>query len=520
MNATQNIPMIIGYILLLLLFTCSTSATVMDKETLKLHISHYFQQFETSKEERKRVIQPLQQWIQEKSLPENENGIQQLVYQMLKDELRMDLIDMWTLDRQKQELIEHKDFVNPRSWESLSKSPNLVGFWFPDDMHSTEQVVSIDAGTAQQTVQISQEKLLPEKLHGKIIILNGHVDVVPVGSASDWINGDAFSGHYIEETDRLYGRGSTDMKGGNFANALALKAIQFALDQIGVKRLPNTTVVFQSVIEEESGGAGTLAAILRHKQLYPKESSNNCIGIATEPTQLKLFTAQQGSMWFRITITGKQAHGGTRYLGISAIEHAVFVIQTLQRLEAKRNEKLQVPVPINIGKINGGEWPSSVADRVVLEGRIGIIPNPMETIQEAQQALREALENSPEMKQNNVKWKLEFFGARWPPAFCPPEHSFIDYLKNEYINVQKSRGPITENKEDAIPKEPIVTSSPWATDAGYLYHVGNCPSIVFGPGDTALAHQAHETVKVENILRVAEIIARSIIDFSLSDKQN
>jgi len=287
--------------------------------------------------------------------------------------------------------------------------------------------------------------------------------------------------------------------------------VQYALKQVGVKILPDTTIVYQSVVEEESGGAGTLSAVLRHKQLYPKEPTNNCIGIATEPTQLKLFTAQQGSMWFRITITGKQAHGGTRYLGISAIEHAVFVIQTLQRLESQRNEKLPVPVPINIGKINGGEWPSSVADRVVLEGRIGIIPNPMETIQQAQQALREALENSPEMKQNNVKWNLEFFGARWPPAFCPAEHNFIDHLKSEYKTVQDARPESPD-----FSKEAVVTSSPWATDAGYLYHVGNCPSVVFGPGDTALAHQAHETVKVDNIFRVAEVIARSIVDYALN----
>jgi acetylornithine deacetylase len=491
-------------VLLLLICCCIMTATTIncntiDSNTLKQHITDFFKERQSNTEE---TIKPLQRWIQEKSLPEHESGIQQLVYDTLKNELKMDLVDKWTLDEQKQELSEHKDFVNPRTWESLAKSPNVVGIWYPSDAESDEvTIVQLDELAQQHTVNSDKNKM---------IILNGHVDVVPVGSDKDWINGDAFSGHYNETTDRVYGRGSTDMKGGNFANLLALQAIQYSLEKIGRKRLPHTTILYQSVVEEESGGAGTLAAVLRHKQIFPKEASLNCIGIATEPTQLKLFTAQQGSMWFRIIITGKQAHGGTRYLGISAIEHAVFVIQTLQRLEKERNENLPVPVPINIGKINGGEWPSSVADRVVLEGRIGIIPYPMESIQQAQEALRNALKNSPEMIENNVKWELEFFGARWPPAFCPPEHSFISYLKDEYKSVQSTREVSNDFSQEAV-----VTSSPWATDAGYLYHAGNCPSVVFGPGDTALAHQAHETVKVDNIYRVAEVLAKAIIDYSL-----
>lgn len=100
-----------------------------------------------------------------------------------------------------------------------------------------------------------------------------------------------------------------------------------------------------------------------------------------EPTNLKIFPKQQGSMWFRITVKGIAAHGGTRYEGISAIEKSMIVIQCLLALERKRNEKILSndklyhksfayrnitnPVPINVGKIQGGKWPSSVADEVV-----------------------------------------------------------------------------------------------------------------------------------------------------------
>lgn len=127
---------------------------------------------------------------------------------------------------------------------------------------------------------------------GKSIILNGHIDVVPVGDEANWEH-DPFSG--MIECGKLYGRGATDMKGGNVALLMAIESIIAS----GIKLKGD--VIFQSVIEEESGGAGTLAAVLRG---YQADGA-----IIPEPTNMKLFPKQQGSMWFRITVTGKAAHG-------------------------------------------------------------------------------------------------------------------------------------------------------------------------------------------------------------------
>ena len=155
------------------------------------------------------------------------------------------------------------------------------------------------------------------------------------------------------------------MKGGNVALLMALESIIAT----GIKLKGD--VIFQSVIEEESGGAGTLAAVLRG---YHADGA-----IIPEPTNMKMFPKQQGSMWFRITVTGKAAHGGTRYEGVSAIEKSLLVIQGLQQLEKDRNtritdplfNKTPIPIPINIGKITSGQWPSSVPDTAVIEGKMG-----------------------------------------------------------------------------------------------------------------------------------------------------
>src|SRR3954453_18596269 len=130
------------------------------------------------------------------------------------------------------------------------------------------------------------------------------------------------------------------MKGGTVSLLLALEAIQ--ANQIKLKG----DVIFQSVIEEESGGAGTLAAVLRG---YKADAA-----IIPEPTNMKIFPKQQGSMWFRIRVKGRSAHGGTRYEGVSAIEKSLFVVNQIRELEKRRNKRItdplysKVPIPIPI----------------------------------------------------------------------------------------------------------------------------------------------------------------------------
>src|SRR5690625_6866248 len=100
----------------------------------------------------------------------------------------------------------------------------------------------------------------------------------------------------------MYGRGVTDMKGGNIALLMALEAIKSVAVPL------KGDIIFQSVVEEESGGAGTLDAILKG---YKADAA-----IIPEPTNMKIFPKQQGSKWFRLIVTGRTAHGGTRYHGI------------------------------------------------------------------------------------------------------------------------------------------------------------------------------------------------------------
>lgn len=393
----------------------------------------------------------LQKLVQEGSIRENESSAQAVVIEKCR-ELGLKL-DIWEIGDKN--LYSHPKFSSDR--KNFLGNPNVVG-------------------------------VLKGKGGGRSLILNSHIDVVPEGDRKTW-QADPFSG--MIENGKLYGRGSSDMKGGAVAILLALEAIRAC----GIRLKGD--VIFESVIEEESGGAGTLSTLLRG---YKADGA-----IIPEPTNLKLFPKQQGSMWFRISIQGKSAHGGTRYEGISAIEKALLVIQRIQKLEADRNERItdplyqhiKIPIPINIGKINSGNWPSSVPDLAIIEGRMGVAPN--ETMEEAEQEMESSLSDlgqSDEWFQMHPP-KIEWFGGRWLPGNLSVDHPLMEVVESSFESV-------TNNK-------PAIEASPWGTDGGILSQVGDIPVIVFGPGVTEVAHDANEYIELKDLFTASEIIAISTL---------
>ncbi|MGM0776559.1 MAG: peptidase [Bacillota bacterium] len=404
-------------------------------------------------ENKQRGTRLLQQLVQEGSIRGNESSAQAVIIEKCR-KLGLTL-DIWEIG--KEQLIKHPAFCSDR--KDFSGNPN---------------VVAVLKGTGG----------------GRSIILNGHIDVVPEGDRNDWEH-DPFSGRI--EDGKLFGRGSTDMKGGTVSLLLAMEAII----ALGIK--VKGDVIFQSVIEEESGGAGTLAAVLRG---YSADGA-----IIPEPTNMKLFPKQQGSMWFRITVKGRSAHGGTRYEGVNAIEKAMYVMTKLQELEKLRNlniedplySKIPIPIPINIGKIYSGEWPSSVPDIAVIEGRMGVAPDEeMKSAEkELEDCLKEAAQNDPWLKKNPPQ--VEWFGGRWLPGDLEQDHPLMAVLSESFETVKG--------------KQPAVEASPWGTDGGILSKIGNTPVVVFGPGVTEAAHDVNEFISLEEVFDAAEIIALAILEW-------
>jgi acetylornithine deacetylase len=206
----------------------------------------------------------------------------------------------------------------------------------------------------------------PKEETGRSLILQAHVDVVPPGPSDAWTH-PPFDP--VIEGDWLYGRGGADMKAGHAANLFCLDALK----RIGLQ--PAATVTIQSVVEEESTGNG---ALMTHLRGYRADAV-----LIPEPEDEKLVRANAGVLWFEIEVQGTPVHVRDMGAGANAIDAAYRVIAGLRELEADWNaekskhphfETEPHPINLNIGRIEGGDWASSVPCWCKLHCRIAIYP--------------------------------------------------------------------------------------------------------------------------------------------------
>ncbi len=206
----------------------------------------------------------------------------------------------------------------------------------------------------------------PRSETGRSLILQAHVDVVPAGPLDLWTH-PPFDP--VIEGDWLYGRGAGDMKAGHAANLFALDALR----RIGLQ--PASSVTIQSVVEEESTGNGALATHLRG---YRADAV-----LIPEPEDEKLVRANTGVLWFTLEVRGVPVHVREMGAGANAIDAAYRVIGALRALEARWNadkagrphfEGEDHPINLNVGRIEGGDWASSVPAWCRLDCRIAIYP--------------------------------------------------------------------------------------------------------------------------------------------------
>ncbi|HKK97578.1 MAG TPA: ArgE/DapE family deacylase [Marivita sp.] len=207
----------------------------------------------------------------------------------------------------------------------------------------------------------------PRETHGKSLILQSHVDVVPTGPEDMWTT-PPFEPHI--EGDWLYGRGGADMKAGHAAMIFAMDALHHA------GFAPAARVEIQSVTEEESTGNGALMT-------YLKGHTADAV-LIPEPEEEKLVRANVGVLWFEVELRGTPVHVREMGAGANAIDAAYRVIGALRQIEARWNDDrskylyfnhLDHPINLNIGKIEGGDWGSSVPAWCRFQCRIALYPN-------------------------------------------------------------------------------------------------------------------------------------------------
>jgi acetylornithine deacetylase len=325
---------------------------------------------------------------------------------------------------------------------------------------------------------------------GPTLVLNGHIDVVPPGDVNQWTTGSPYSG--LVEDGKLYGRGACDMKGGLVCNLFAIKAIQAAGLRLKGK------VLLQSVVGEEDGGLGTFATLRRG---YRGDAA-----IITEPTDLNIIPACAGALTFRLRLTGLATHASMKREGVSAIEKFWSVWRGLEDLEARRNapghplmSRFELPYPLSIGTLQAGDWPSSVPDQLVAEGRLGVAlgESPSQARRELEETVAEICVKDEWLRQHPVQ--VEWFGGQFASGQIPADHSLVQLVGQAHTRLHGTA--------------PDIHGAPYGSDLRLMTGLGNIPTLHYGPGNVKKAHAADEFVPVTELESVTQVLVDCILQF-------
>ena len=325
---------------------------------------------------------------------------------------------------------------------------------------------------------------------GRSLVINGHMDVVPAEDASRW------SSAPFEPTRRdgwLIGRGSGDMKAGFAAGLLAI----WALDHADPGWLTGSLSVV-SVIEEEATGNGTLAA---GRAGYLGEAA-----LLLEPTELEILLGGIALIWVSIELEGRAGHAEAALTSANPIRAVPSIIDALLILETAMNAEhrdgavrdpafasIEHPYNVNIGKVNAGDWASSVPSVARLEVRIG---HPRhwsadETFERVRSAVLTATAQDEWFAEHPPLVALS--GYRAERYFQDPQAEIVGALSRAHEAVHAT----------AAPRVTIGST----TDARFYINQFGIPAVAYGPR-TRNMHGTDEAVELASIVECARVVAR------------
>jgi len=320
-------------------------------------------------------------------------------------------------------------------------------------------------------------------VRGKSLILNGHIDVVPVGTAAMWAS-PPFEPRI--DGDKLYGRGAADMKAGIVAYTLAFRALQ----RLGYE--PAAPVYLQSVVEEECTGNGALACLVEG---YTADAA-----LIPEPGE-GVMTAQMGVMWLTIDVYGMPVHAACAHTGVAAIAFANHLVDALRELETDWNRPAmrhacfaghEHPINFNLGRIAGGEWTSSVPTHCRVDMRLGFYPGrtPAEVRVQVEAHLKAAYAAHPQ--HGSVRYDITYQGFQAQGLVVDTTQPVIGQLMQCHHDIAGADAP--------------MFASTATTDVRFFHLYGNIPSTCYGPHGADI-HGIDEWVSINSLQRVTAVLA-------------
>lgn len=348
---------------------------------------------------------------------------------------------------------------------------------------------------------------------GRSLILNGHVDTVPPVNPDGWRFKSPWSATIDE--GRLYGLGATDMKAG----LVAMWMTAHALEEAGVRLKGDLQL--QSVVGEErmEHEIGTTACV---------DSRASADGaIVTEPSSfpspLTVSPVSPGCLDLRIVIEGKATHCANRPLairpggpgdaiGVNAVEKGVKIVGALQELEAQWVfSKSHAYFPAGFFTILPGIFHSDAgspdvnyfADWAELKCVIWYPPDVAAQVimQEVEQFIGAVADLDPWFRSHPPSFE---WNGDWPPMATGWEHPLVQALEDGKSLV------LGTAPTPPSPHHPVNFAA--VADGTWLERAG-IPSVVFGPGDIAVAHCQDEYVDLDEVVAAAKVLSSAAMTF-------
>ena len=291
------------------------------------------------------------------------------------------------------------------------------------------------------------------------ICFTGHIDTVPLGAAK-WTK-DAFAGE--TDGDRVYGRGSTDMKSG-------IAAFVTAALELAPQLAKGPGLVLVITAGEEVGCEG--ARYLADRKLLGRAGAI----VVAEPTANYPYIGHKGLAWFEIETQGVTAHGSMPEVGDNAILKMARVIGELERFRFPVEKHAVMGAPtMNVGTIHGGLNTNSVPDRATITVDTRTVPG-IDHVH-----LCHSLESLLGAYHAHVRKIVDT-----PPLYTEPANEWVQ-------EVFEVCAPLLDGR-------PTPKTITFSTDGADLKRgFGGVPAVILGPGEPKLAHQTDEWCSLKRI---------------------
>ena len=319
------------------------------------------------------------------------------------------------------------------------------------------------------------------------IILSGHTDVVPV-AGQDW-DTDPFI--LTEIGDKLYGRGSCDMKG-FLACVMTTAPVMLKSDLI-------KPIYFAFSYDEEIGCLGAPDLIKEIALHYDENPAYAWVG---EPSMLIPIVGQKGICVQETILNGSAGHSSRVRQEVSAIHEAsrlvIWLEEKMNQLANQSSDSRFNPphTSIHVGTLHGGIAPNIISDQCSFKWDIRCIPK------DSIPQILEEFEVHCRVREAQLKNIYPDFAIQ--TINDHPEVPALDTRTDQEI-AQLIKELTGEDKFDTVS---------YAAEAGQ-FEAGGFPSIICGPGDIAQAHRANEYVSKAQLYRCIELIKKLVLKFSL-----